>query len=109
MKKATSDGEGSMPAEHRKALVGLQEIPNVGPAMAGDLIRLGILRLEDAVGRDPDEMYGALCNIDGTRHDPCVRDVFASVVAYAHGGPRRPWWEFTPERKARERSTKEEP
>jgi len=24
------------------------------------------------------------------------------VVSYAEGGPARPWWEFTPERKARD-------
>ena len=38
----------------------------------------------------------------GGEHDPCVRDVFAAVVSYAQGDPARPWWEFTPERKARE-------
>jgi hypothetical protein len=31
-----------------------------------------------------------------------VRDVFAAVVSHADGGPARPWWEFTPERKARD-------
>jgi len=33
-----------------------------------------------------------------------VRDVFAAVVSYAEGGPARPWWEFTPERKAQEQA-----
>ena len=77
-------------------------IPNVGPATAGDLIRLGITRLEDAAGRDGDEMYGTLCALDGVRHDPCVRDVFAAVVACANGEEARPWWAFTPARKARD-------
>lgn len=80
----------------------LVEIPNVGPRMAEDLAKLGVARLEDAAGRDPDEMYHELCGIDARRHDPCVRDVFAAVVSLAEGGPARPWWEFTPERKARE-------
>src|SRR3712207_6041978 len=44
----------------------------------------------------------ALCAIDAKRHDPCVRDVFAAVVSYADGGAARPWWEFTPQRKAQE-------
>ena len=80
----------------------LRAIPNVGPAIAGDLIRLGITRLEDMAGRDPDNLYDALCDLDARRHDPCLRDVFAAVVAYANGEEARPWWAFTPARKARD-------
>ena len=49
-----------------------------------------------------EEMYHELCAIDAKRHDPCVRDIFAAVVSHAEGRPARPWWEFTPERKARD-------
>jgi hypothetical protein len=86
----------------KEAMVRLQEIPNVGPRMAADLIKLGVTSLEDVAGRDPDEMYHELCAIDAKRHDPCVRDIFAAVVSHAEGRPARPWWEFTPERKARD-------
>ena len=92
---------------HDRAVARLQKIPNVGPRMAGDLLRLGIGRLQDAAGRDPDEMYYELCALDAKRHDPCVRDVFAAVVSYAGGEPARPWWEFTPERKQREAKERE--
>jgi hypothetical protein len=92
---------------HDGAVARLQKIPNVGPRMAGDLLRLGIARLQDAAGRDPDEMYYELCALDAKRHDPCVRDVFAAVVSYAGGEPARPWWEFTPERKQREAKERE--
>jgi hypothetical protein len=74
----------------------------VGPVIAGDLIRLGITRLEDLAGRDPDQLYEALCALDGRRHDPCMRDVFSAVVSYADGEEARPWWAFTPARKARD-------
>jgi hypothetical protein len=87
---------------HDEAMARLEEIPNVGPRMAEALLKLGVSRLEDAAGRDPDEMYRELCALDARRPDPCVRDVFAAVVSHAEGGPARPWWEFTPERKARE-------
>jgi Pathogenicity locus len=86
----------------KEAMVRLQEIPNVGPRMAADLIKLGVTSLEDVAGRDPDEMYHELCAIEAKRHDPCVRDIFAAVVSHAEGRPARPWWEFTPERKARD-------
>jgi len=81
----------------------LCEIPNVGPAIADDLIRLEIACVEDLADRDPDEMFAQLCELDGQRHDPCVRDVFAAAVSYANGEPARPWWHFSRERKARER------
>lgn len=86
----------------REAVARLREIPNVGPKMAADLLKLGVRRLEDAASRDPDEMYNELCALDARRHDPCVRDVFAAVVSHAEGAPARPWWEFTPQRKNRE-------
>ena len=89
-------------AEREAALTRLQQVPNVGPRMAADLVKLGITSLEKAAGRNSDEMYHELCAIDAKRHDPCVRDVFAAVVSQAEGHPARPWWEFTPERKVRE-------
>lgn len=88
--------------ERREAESRLRAIPNVGPATARDLMKLGISRLEDAAGRDSDELYYALCAMDGVRHDPCVRDVFAAVVDHANGAEARPWWTFTPARKARD-------
>lgn len=97
----TRDETGEVDAR-REAAARLRAIPNVGPAIADDLIRVGITRLEDMAGRDPDGMYGALCALDGVRHDPCMRDVFAAVVAYANGEEARPWWAFTSARKARD-------
>jgi hypothetical protein len=34
---------------------------------------------------------------------PCLLDTFVAAVSYADGGPARPWWEFSRERKAGER------
>jgi len=78
----------------------LLELPNVGPATALDLVKLGIRSQAALARRDPDAMYEAICRADAVRHDPCVRDVFASLVAFANGAPPRPWWHYTPERKA---------
>jgi hypothetical protein len=100
---ATQD-ERDLTSEREQAVARLQEIPNVGPKMAAVLIKLGVRSLGDAADRDPDGMYHELCAIDAKRHDPCVRDIFAAVVSHADGGPARPWWEFTPERKAREQA-----
>ncbi len=97
-----------MNESEKVALARLQDIPNVGPKMAVMLLKIGVRHLEDAAGRDPDEMYFELCAIESKRYDPCVRDVFAAVVSFAEGGPSRPWWEFTPERKNREAREREE-
>ena len=96
----------AMPPEQQEVWRQLQEIPNVGPAVAGALVRLGIRRLEDLAAREPNELYATLCRLDGGRHDPCMHDVLAAVVAYARGGPPQPWWVFSRERKAREQSVK---
>lgn len=78
----------------------LQELENVGPRVAGDLIRLGITAPGQLAGRDPFRMYRDLCRKDGVRHDPCVLDVFMAIVDHANGRPSQPWWHFTDRRKA---------
>ncbi len=78
----------------------LQTLPNVGPATAGDLIRLGVASLDDLAFRDPKALYDGLTRLDGVAHDPCVLDVFAAAVHAARTGETIPWWEFTPARKA---------
>ncbi len=85
----------------KDVLLVLQTIPNVGPAIAGALVRLGVSDVRQVGQREPAEMYESLCTLDGVRHDPCVLDVFSAAVAYARGEPARPWWEFSRERKAR--------
>jgi hypothetical protein len=79
----------------------LTAIPNVGPAIARKLERLDVAGLDDLRGRDPEELFERLCALDGRRHDPCLLDTFVAAVAYADGGPARPWWEYSRERKAR--------
>jgi hypothetical protein len=69
--------------------------------MAADLRLIGIHRPEQLIGRDAFEMHEALCAKTGQRHDPCVIDVFMSVVHFANGGEALPWWNFTDERKRR--------
>jgi hypothetical protein len=79
----------------------LTAIPNVGPAVARKLQRLDVQELADLRGRDPQELFERLCALDGRRHDSCLLDTFVAAVDYADGGPPRPWWEFSRERKAR--------
>jgi hypothetical protein len=77
----------------------LEDIPNVGTAVTGDLRRLGITSPSDLLGRDPYEMYDDLCRITRQRHDLCLLDTFISAVRYMAGEPKKPWWKYTAERK----------
>ncbi|MBI2387179.1 MAG: mitomycin resistance protein [Elusimicrobia bacterium] len=76
-------------------------MPNVGAATAADFRLLGLKVPADLRGRDPWKLYRALCRKTRSRQDPCVLDTFMAAVAFAENGDRRPWWEFTAERKAR--------
>ena len=79
----------------------LEDIPNVGKAIAADLRRLGIGAPGDLAERDPYEMYATLGRISGRRQDPCVLDVFIAAVRFMQGAPARKWWAYTAERKRR--------
>ncbi len=78
----------------------LADLANVGPATLGDFAVLGISSVRQLARRDPLRLYHSLCQRTGTRHDPCVIDVFMATIHQARGGRATPWWKFTPERKA---------
>ena len=78
----------------------LTDLPNVGPAAAEDLRRIGIRTPSHLAGRDAYDMYAQLCLTTGVEHDPCVIDVFLAAVDFMRGAPARPWWHYTRERKA---------
>lgn len=83
----------------RERLNRLTDLPNIGKSMAADLETLDIRTPDDLVGRSAFEMYDQLCAITGARHDPCVIDVFMSIIDFMAGNEPKSWWEFTAERK----------
>jgi len=78
----------------------LEDLPNVGVAIAADLRRIGIRTPRALAGRDPYALYAKLNRVTGTRHDPCVLDTFIAAVRFMEGAPATPWWHYTAERKA---------
>lgn len=83
----------------RQQLKQLTDLPNIGKASAADLRLLGIATPEQLQGRDAYQMYASLCELTGQRHDPCVIDVFLSVIRFVEGEEAQAWWAFTEERK----------
>ena len=84
----------------REELVRLEDLPNVGPAIAAKLRRIDVLEPKDLIGRDPYAMFDELTVRTGVQHDPCLLDVFIAVTRFMSGEPDKPWWSYTAERKA---------
>ena len=76
-----------------------EDIPNVGSSIAHDLKTLGFIRPLDLKGKNPLTLYKNLCKKTKSRQDPCLLDVFISVVEFANGKDPRPWWKYTKKRK----------
>ncbi|MEA2102546.1 MAG: helix-hairpin-helix domain-containing protein [Thermodesulfobacteriota bacterium] len=88
-----------MKTPDRKTVARLDELPNIGKAMAKDLNLIGIDHPKKLIGKDPFDLYKKLCMVTGKKHDPCIIDVFMSVVHFMEGGNPHPWWSFTADRK----------
>ena len=67
--------------------------------MAGYLEVADITTPQSLIGQNAFDMYNKLCKKTGKKFDPCVIDVFMSVIDFMEGGEPREWWDFTCERK----------
>lgn len=76
----------------------LQIIPGVGPSIARDLHQLGIRKVSDLKGWDPEKMYLQSCNKAGKQIDRCLLYVYRCAVYYASAGKPDPkllkWWSW---------------
>lgn len=79
--------------------VNLEDLPNVGKSIAANLRQIGIREPAQLKRKDPYALYDRLNRVTGVRHDPCLLDTFIAVVRFVEGGPPRPWWAYTTERK----------
>ena len=105
MKKLAASSTGAS----RSQFTDLEQLPNVGPAVAADFRLLGLARPQDLLGRDPYALYDELCRRTKKRHDPCLLDTFIAAVRFMGGEPARPWWAYTAERKRGLQARQQEP
>lgn len=79
----------------------LQKIPGVGKNMAAHLNALGIQRVDDLKGKDPEALYVQECAMRGCAVDRCALYVYRLAVAYAEGRIESPeqlkWWNWKDE------------
>ena len=78
----------------------LEQLPNIGPAIAADLRSIGVRHPRELASRDAFVLYQQLCAKTGKRQDPCVLDTFMAATDFMRGAPARPWWAYTGQRKA---------
>lgn len=80
------------------ALKDLQRIPGVGPSIARDLYALGMRRVGDLRGKDPEVLYNTRCEQLGQRVDRCVLYVFRCAIYFASNSRHEPeklkWWNW---------------
>lgn len=76
----------------------LTSIPGVGKHMAAHLNALGIERVDNLKGQDPEALYARECAQAGHTVDRCVLYVYRLAVAYAEGRIENPeqlkWWNW---------------
>ncbi len=77
----------------------LEQLPNIGPAMAADLRALGIAHPGELASHDAYALYQALCAHSGKRQDPCVLDTLMAATDFMRGAVAAPWWAYTAQRK----------
>lgn len=86
---------------NRARLSQLTDLPNIGKAIAADLVLLGITQPAQLTGSCPYELYKRLCTLTHSIHDPCLLDTFISITRFMNGEAPQPWWSYTAERKLR--------
>jgi Pathogenicity locus len=77
----------------------LEDLPNIGKSIAGDLRSLGILSPADLARRTPLDVFLELATVTGERHDPCLFYTLLAAGHFLKTAESVPWWKFTQEGK----------
>ena len=76
----------------------LQTIPGVGKEISQDLWNIGIRRVGDLKGKNPEKLYLKLCWHQGMQIDRCMLYVMRCAVYYAshkkHDPKKLLWWSW---------------
>ena len=84
---------------YRACVFELEDLPNVGKALAAYLRSIDVRKPDELAGKNPFAMYQQLSKVMGVRHDRCMLDVLICAVRFVEGGPPLLWWAFMAERR----------
>ena len=73
----------------------LEDIPNIGKSIAGDLRGIGINNPQQLLEYEPLALYLQLGSAMGKRHDPCVLYTLMAAKHFVQTGEAVKWWKFT--------------
>jgi len=97
-KQCTGYNKFSETIMKKKALKELQSIPGVGKSIAIDLYDIGIRKVADLKGRDPEILYEKSNRLAGIKQDRCLLYVFRCAVYFATEKLPEPkllkWWNW---------------
>lgn len=83
----------------------LLTIPGIGKSLSRDLFDLGIRRVGDLKGRDPERLYNKLNALRGHHIDRCVLYAFRCAVYFASEKKRDAqllkWWNWSDKKNER--------
>ena len=87
-----------VPPSDAAVLKALRVIPGVGPSIARDLYALGVRRVEDLRGSDPQALYDRSNRIAGAVQDRCLLYVYRCAVYFAEtkkpDAEKLKWWNW---------------
>ena len=76
----------------------LDSIPGIGAKIAQKLKYIGVNRVSDLKGANPEQLYNKLENHYGAHVDRCVLYVFRSAIYFAnhqrHDPEKLKWWNW---------------
>jgi len=79
----------------------LMSIPGVGKSIAANLNGIGIYRVNELQGKDPEKLYLRLCEKQGMKLDRCLLYVMRCAVYFASNKTHDPkllkWWKWKDE------------
>jgi hypothetical protein len=84
----------------KEELKHLTILPGVGPSIAKNLADIGIRKVSDLRGRDPEELYRRSNRHAGMQQDRCLLYVFRCAVYFAetdekkHKAEKLKWWNW---------------
>src|SRR5689334_6629149 len=80
---------------------GLRSLMNVGPAIEGYLVGLGVASVPRLAKQGADSLFQRFQRRLGRPVDPCLYDTFCAIIHEARTGEKTPWYAWTAERKRR--------
>ena len=84
--------------QQKDSLKELMQIPGVGKSIARDLLNIGITKISQLKGRNPEVLYNKSNIKAGIVQDRCLLYVFRGAVYYAsnkkHDPEKLKWWNW---------------